>query len=126
MVTQFKVEGFIPTVYDGYEKAKPILAACKKIDAICLHAWPSEKVKAAFSDLRAKNPETKIILGVGVDSLARGAVLQNSVKVGVSGFERIVRTAMSYSGGIRESCGMRRHHGSVLPTHQNDVSSISS
>lgn len=101
MVTQFNEEGFIPTVYDGYAKAKALLAECGRVDTICLHAWPSDKTKAAVKDLRTKNPETKIVLGVGVDSLARSAVQQNSVRTGILEFERVVRTAMGYSGGIQ-------------------------
>ena len=101
MTTQFTSVGAIPTIYDGYVSSRPVLARMGKLTDICIHAWPSQKVKDAFKDLRAANPDIKITLGVGVDSMARSAVLSNSVKLAVSEFERIVRTAMEYAGGIQ-------------------------
>ena len=101
MIPQFSSVGAIPVVYDGYAKALPFILSLGKIDDICLHAWPSPKVRTAVADIRSRNADTKVTLGVGVDSLARSSILSGNTSVAVKEFERVVRTAMDYNGGIQ-------------------------
>lgn len=90
MVTQFKLEGPIPTVYDGYLKAEEALWPLRP-QAVKLHSWPSSKAADAVG--RIKNHLHAIPMsGLGVDGIARDVAQgRKTVSQGVEEFRRIVR-----------------------------------
>lgn len=96
------LSGLVPTVWssDGcrvaWRAARPLVLSLRPA-AVQLHTWPGPESQRVAEDLRRELPGVRILVGVGVDSVARTVALGRSpVTDGARRLARLATEALEY------------------------------